>query len=332
MSQHHIAADSRSSAESLVGRITRRTSRWWRTTAVGVAIWGVACSGAGSGSPTGPGHVAEHSGSDSLAVPDFVFVSDASGVDQLYRYTGGTITRLTHSDLPDTDPQSAAGRLVFTSFRDGNGEVYIATLDGDSATRLTTSDGDDREPALSPDGARIVFVSDRSGVPRLWIMDATGAHQAALATGSAGYTPERAPTWSPDGAQIAFTSTRSGISQVYLVAPTGGNAVQLTHESGGAFDPAWSADGTQIYYAAGSSPTRIRVITVATGAASDYAQLGGDAPPSLGEPACTATICLAVRGAYGTTGDIVAYPGPNTHGTTLVGTGANEHSPAFLVP
>jgi WD40 repeat protein len=332
MSRYHVVAAGRSSAESVVSRITRRTSRWWRTTAAGVAVWGMACSAGGSGGPTGPGNGAEHPGSDSLAVPDFVFVSDASGVDQLYRYAGGTVTRLTHSDLTDTDPQSAAGRLVFTSFRDGDGEVYIATLDGDSAKRLTTSDGDDHEPALSPDGERIAFVSDRSGVPRLWIMDSTGENQAALATGSAGYTPERAPAWRPDGAQIAFTSTRSGISQVYLVAPAGGDAVQLTHESGGAFDPVWSADGTQIYYAAGSSPTRIRVITVATGAASDYAQLGGDAPPSLGEPACAATICLAVRGAYGSAGDIVAYTGPNSHSTTLVGTAANEHSPAFLVP
>ena len=61
----------------------------------------------------------------------------------------------------------AAGKIVFTSYRDGDAEIYLAANDGSNATRLTSSASLDEQPALSPDGSRIAFVSARSGTPRL---------------------------------------------------------------------------------------------------------------------------------------------------------------------
>ena len=143
--------------------------------------------------------------------PAIAYVSDASGVQQLWKVAGGVASRLTFSNAVDKDPHSAAGHLVFASYRDGDEEIYMAKNDLSGLKRLTTSSGEDEQPKLSPNGSRIAFVSYRSGSPRIWTMDSTGANQTALATGSESYVPEMAPSWSPDGTKLVYTSTRSGI-------------------------------------------------------------------------------------------------------------------------
>lgn len=259
-------------------------------------------------------------------IADFVYASDASGTPQIYWSHNGASTRLTFDNSTDDNPKTAAGRLVFTSYRDQDPEIYISSIDGSSQTRLTHSVGLDDEAAIDPTGNHIVFVSVRSGTLRLFTMDATGANQTALTTGSDTWVPERAPTFSPSGSQIAFTSTRSGISQVYVVPATGGQAVQLTHEAGGAFDPAWSADGSQLVYVSATGTPYLRQVTVASGETVDFAQ----DTAALGQPACNAQMCLAVSGAYGGTGNIVSMStagGSLKHVTAVSG---SEASPAFV--
>ena len=122
--------------------------------------------------------------------PALVYVSDSSGVQQLWKVAGGVTSRLTFSNSVDKDPHSAAGHLVFASYRDGDEEIYIANNDLSGLKRLTNSSKEDEQPNLSPDGSRIAFVSYRSGTPRLWTMDSTGANQTALTTGSESFVPE----------------------------------------------------------------------------------------------------------------------------------------------
>jgi redox-regulated HSP33 family molecular chaperone len=50
---------------------------------------------------------------------------------------------------------SAAGKIAFTSNRDGNIEIYVMNADGSGQTRLTTNAASDRFPAWSPDGLKI---------------------------------------------------------------------------------------------------------------------------------------------------------------------------------
>jgi dipeptidyl aminopeptidase/acylaminoacyl peptidase len=175
-------------------------------------------------------------------------------------------------------------------------------------------------------------------------MDTLGGSLAALTTGSATFYPERAPVWSPRGDRIAFTSARTGTSQVFVVDATGGNAVQITSEAGGAFDPSWSATGTHLIYATGAGTPRLRSVPSAGGDAADYAVLPDTA---LGEPSCGAHFCIAVRGAYGDDGDLIAYgapratggnvgvppipPPPQTTGArVLVERAGNDRSPAII--
>lgn len=256
--------------------------------------------------------------------PAFVFVSDRSGVDQLYRFRNDSVVRLTFGDLTDTHPHSASGRIVFTSYRNGDAELYLADADLKSVRRLTASMTLDDDASLSPNAEQVAFVSARTGTPRLFVMDSTGANQRPIETGSATSTPERAPTWSPSADRLAFTSARTGTSQVFVVPATGGTAIQLTSESGGAFDPEWNAEGTEITYVAWVGAPTLRTIDVATGAIRNVAVDG-----ATGQPSCNAAACVTVRDPYGTAGDIalVSLTGGSR---LLVGVAGNDYAPALL--
>jgi TolB protein len=209
-----------------------------------------------------------------------------------------------------------------------NAEVYIADLALGNQQRLTIGGSFDGEPALDPTGTTIAFVSSRSGTPRVWLMDATGANPRALETGSTTFVPEVAPRWSPTGDRIAFTSTRTGTSQVFVVPVAGGSAEQLSHESGGAFTPAWVSDGASIVYMALSGGPRLALMTA----------VGGDPvaftthADGLSEPACAAIACLANSGPVGGPGDIVFIRRAGAVPETLTLAGGNDRRPAFLVP
>ena len=205
--------------------------------------------------------------------------------------------------------------------------LALFDLDARRLDALTSGNFDDSDPAWSPDGTRIAFVSGRSGTPRIWTMDSTGANQSALATGSESYVPENSPSWSPNGSQLVYTSTRSGLSQVFVISAAGGTPVQLSNEMNGAFNPVWSADGTQIYFVSVVGAPSLRAVTVATGETSDWVYDGA----GIGQPACSTSGCLAVEGAYGNNGDIVSI-GQDQSTTMVVSTAANETSPTVLVP
>lgn len=265
--------------------------------------------------------------------PAVVFVSGDQQSSELYYWHGDTLTRLTSNTFTDIEPHVSRGRLVFTSDRDGNQEIYVSDLQLATVTRLTNSSGTDNEPALHPDGNQIVFVSMRSGTPRLWRTDTGATAPVAIETGSSSFFPERAPAWSPSGDRIAFTSARTGTSQVFVVPATGGTATQVTSEAGGAFDPAWTEAGTHIIYTAGAGTPRLRIVPVAGGSAMDYAA----SDTSLGEPSCGEQFCIVVRGAYGVDGDLVAYGAPR--GASAAGNARevlvraeNDRQPAIVKP
>jgi len=149
------------------------------------------------------------------------------------------------------------GRIVFTSNRDGNYEVYSMNPDGSDQVRLTDTP-DDRElvPASSPDGTRILFV-DRVGpyddvyTSDLYVMNADGTGRVNL-TNAAG--TEEDPVWSPDGSQIAFWSVRDGSADIWVMDADGRGQRNLTNSpSLSETTPVWSPEGDRILFTASTS-------------------------------------------------------------------------------
>ncbi len=264
-------------------------------------------------------------------VPDFIYVSNASGANELYTWHKDTSTIFPATVAGDVEPQSAAGKVVFTSYRISflNAEIYIANLDGSNAIRLTNSPGADHQPSLSPDGSTVVFTSLRSGRSRIWTMGADGSSPTALATGSATDIPESSPRYSPGGGRILFSSPRTNTTQIWIVPAAGGTPTQVTHEANGAFFGSWSPDGNSIYYVDGTDRTKIHKVDVASGTVTDYVTGGTD----VGDAACNAVVCLVVSGATSSNSDIYAYIGPgDTAPLALLIQSTNDREPAILHP
>jgi TolB protein len=98
-------------------------------------------------------------------------------------------------------------------------EIYLMDGDGTHPRRVTENAYFDCFPALSPDGKRIVFDSNRmraEGEPfntsHLFVMEADGTHQDLLVRGSSA-------TWSPDGKNIAFHASASGTGRPINALP-----------------------------------------------------------------------------------------------------------------
>jgi len=126
---------------------------------------------------------------------------------------------------------------------DLNGDIYLVDSDGRSSYNLTLSSANDWDPAWSPDGQHIAFVSSRDGNAEIYLADA-----ACNENGNCGdnlrrltYSPstDRSPAWSPDGQQIAFESEADGLTQIYLVRTDGTDLVPLTTVSSNSRTPIW---------------------------------------------------------------------------------------------
>ena len=139
-------------------------------------------------------------------------------------------------------------KIVFTSHRDGNWEIYKMDADGRNQTRLTHNKVDDYAPVWSPNGRQIAFERHQGkgqGKDEIYVMDADGGNQRNLTNHPAW---DSAPHWHPDSTRIIFRSSRGASSRIYVMDTDGGNIEEipgLLRASG----PKWSPDGKWIAFA-----------------------------------------------------------------------------------
>lgn len=103
----------------------------------------------------------------------------------------------------------------------------------------------DHQPALSPDGQRIAFVSTRSGSSELWTANRDGS-QALRLTDLEGQIG--APHWSPDGQTLVFEYQNSDQADLYRVNADGGVPTSLTFDSAYDLAPRWTPDGKWVLF------------------------------------------------------------------------------------
>ena len=140
---------------------------------------------------------------------------------------------------------SNTGRVVFTSVRDGNLEIYLMDAYGGNQENLTNHPAYDGQPDWSPDGTKIAFVSGRDGdSSQIYVMDADGKNVIRLTEGR---ETKGHPDWSPDGRKIAF-SVDHREDYIAVMDPDGRNREKLVDQAG---FPSWSPDGKRIAFMSG---------------------------------------------------------------------------------
>ena len=121
--------------------------------------------------------------------------------------------------------------------------------------KLISSTRRDGAPALSPDGKRIVFASDRSGPNEIWLCDSDGSNPIQLTSVGGSARDLGGMKWSPDGKSIVFDMNVGGEDGVYVLSANGGVSRRLPTDWARSGWPCWSRDGQSIYFLSTRSGT-----------------------------------------------------------------------------
>ena len=95
----------------------------------------------------------------------------------------------------------------------------------------------DYEPAWSPSGTHLAFISNRNGPLKVYTAKADGTELTQLTQGP---DEDDSPSWSPDGKQIAFVSNRDGNPEIYRMNADGSDQTRLTDDPGIDIHPVWA--------------------------------------------------------------------------------------------
>jgi Tol biopolymer transport system component len=160
-------------------------------------------------------------------------------------------SRFIASTQPDLEPQFSPDgkKIVFSSARSGNYEIWICDHEGHNPIQLTSFGGFAvGSPRWSPDSRWIAFDSTtKAGNDDIYVISADGGQSRRLTSGPSNNVR---PSWSHDGRWIYFGSNRGGDWQIWKEPTQGGTTVQVTKTKGGdgveAFE---SLDGAFVYYA-----------------------------------------------------------------------------------
>ncbi|MCL9805506.1 DPP IV N-terminal domain-containing protein [Flavobacterium amniphilum] len=138
------------------------------------------------------------------------------------------------------------GKIMFTSKRDGNFDVYLMNDDSTNVVNLTNDPSTDYGLNWSPDGKHILFYSNRSGNEEIWRMNPDGSNPVNLTNAPSN---ERSATYSPDGKKIVFISDRDEkTNDLYLMNADGSDVKRITTNKSYCESPVWTKDGQNIVF------------------------------------------------------------------------------------
>jgi TolB protein len=240
-------------------------------------------------------------------------VYEASGSKLLFSktYTGKEeeLRSIGHAFCADliellTGKKSVFGsKIVFVSNKTGFKEIYECDFDGRGVEQLTNLKSISMNPALSPDGKHLAYISFSSGRPTLYIRDLANGNIASVAKSGVSIDPgwrsnsevaatlspegkqeifivktdgtlsrrvtnnqsiDISPTFSPDGSKMAFVSSRNGLPQIFIQDIQSGLVKRLTFSGRYNTQPSWSPLGNKIAYTTWEKNSEINIFIINT--------------------------------------------------------------------
>jgi hypothetical protein len=170
-------------------------------------------------------------------------------------------------DLGPVDGGERGGITVVRPDGTGMRKITNFTTRGFSFNRVHGLTLPDDHPALSPDGTRIAFASNRAGDHDIFTMRPDGS---AITRISAAPGLDTQPQFSPDGGRIAFATERFGGNLDIAVMSADGTGVRrLTASAAEEIEPAWSPDGRRIAFTRATGPNDKEVFTIGADGAAE---------------------------------------------------------------
>ena len=176
-----------------------------------------------------------------------------------------------------TPHPDVGGELAYTCYDPVNkSEMFLLDVATGRVNALTADHAWTTDPAWSPDGTRIAYVSTKDGQTDIYVMGLADRRITRL-TRDGGWNGN--PTWSPDGAWIMFDSARDGVNQsphnnfrnLFLVRPDGSDLRRLTRLPRYNGTPSWGPTGARVAFVSDRDDT-FNVFTMAPDG-SDQRQL-----------------------------------------------------------
>jgi Tol biopolymer transport system component len=173
-----------------------------------------------------------------------------------------------HMGSPAVSPDGS--RMAYVSSL-SHGDVVAVPLDGGPVQTLAGSTRTEQEPAMSPVGRQVVYVTDKRRRSEIWIKDLEhGWDRPLVGPRDVSVKGERAqlllaPVFSPDGRRVAFSAVSPAGSAIYVMAAEGGSPVRARGgEEVDEISPTWSPDGAWIAFVS-SARSGKRLVKVQVG-------------------------------------------------------------------